>query len=482
LRPFFRVSPTIWLTTKTVFSQVFALLLFAIQAPVLGPRAFGLVSIVMIFVGFCEAVPSEAVADSLISIRNIEDEHFDSVTTVNLGVSLLFGVFVFVGAETFAKLFGDPELASMLRWMSILPAISALAAAPTAATKRDMQFRPLALRSIGSIAVGGIVGLILTLAGAGVWALVWQALVTRLVATVVLWSAVPLKFRFGFSSRHLRELARYAAPTVLSRIMSWLASQTPRFILGLLWGATELGLFSLAARLSDLLMEVAVVPRYVVARVELRRFASDSIALADALRSIVTLMSVLCFPLCIGGAVIVPTLFHVWLDPRWYGAIIPTQLMLLTSMALITHYIAGATLLAANNQAAEAFASIVQTVTTLIVVLVSAPFGITVASAAMSGRPFALLALPISLLKRYCGLPARVMLRAQLPALTAALAMGTGVWLLRIQLETVLSSAILLPILAVAGVAIYAILIALLLPNLAGQFMRITSRRGIDTR
>jgi O-antigen/teichoic acid export membrane protein len=216
--------------------------------------------------------------------------------------------------------------------------------------------------------------------------------------------------------------------------------------------------------------------------VELRRFASDSIALADALRSIVTLMSVLCFPLCIGGAVIVPTLFHVWLDPRWYGAIIPTQLMLLTSMALITHYIAGATLLAANNQAAEAFASIVQTVTTLIVVLVSAPFGITVASAAMSGRPFALLALPISLLKRYCGLPARVMLRAQLPALTAALAMGTGVWLLRIQLETVLSSAILLPILAVAGVAIYAILIALLLPNLAGQFMRITSRRGIDTR
>jgi O-antigen/teichoic acid export membrane protein len=59
------LSATSWLTTKTVFSQVFAILLFAIQAPVLGPRAFGLMSVVMVFVGFCEYLKSDGFASSL---------------------------------------------------------------------------------------------------------------------------------------------------------------------------------------------------------------------------------------------------------------------------------------------------------------------------------------------------------------------------------------------------------------------------------
>ena len=118
-------------------------------------------------------------------------------------------------------------------------------------------------------------GLILTLCSYGVWALVWQAIVTRLVSTVVLWLAVPLKFRFGFSGSKLQHLLRFALPTLLSRVMAWATSQFPRLVFGLYWGPTELGLFGLASRFCDILMEVGLVPRYVVARLELRRFAAD---------------------------------------------------------------------------------------------------------------------------------------------------------------------------------------------------------------
>ncbi len=97
------------MTAKTVFTQVFALLLFAIQAPVLGPKAFGLISIVMVFVGFCEYVPGEAAAESLISIRRIEDEHFHTMTVANVVLSLLIGVAVFAGARRIAGWFNEPD-------------------------------------------------------------------------------------------------------------------------------------------------------------------------------------------------------------------------------------------------------------------------------------------------------------------------------------------------------------------------------------
>ena len=472
MKLFKRLSPTSWLTTKTVFSQLFAVGLFAVQAPVLGPRAFGLMSIVMVFIGFCEFVPCEAAAEALISVRAVERRHFDSMNTLNLAFAALFGAAVFLGADRCAELFGDAELAPILRWMSVLPALTAVCAAPTAATKREMEFGPLALRSIVSLLVGGLVGLALTLAGYGVWALVWQTLVTRLVAAIVLWYAVPLKFRLGLSPRHLGELVRFAAPTLLSRIMSWGGPQIPRFVLGLFWGPSQLGLFSLAGRLSDILMEVAVVPRYAVARVELRRFAADPAGLADGLRKAAMLMSVFCFPLCVGAAAVVPTLFHVWLDPRWAGSIVPTQFMLLGCMAAVTHYCAGATLLALNFQVAEAIASIVQTVTTVLVVLVCAPFGITVASAAIAGRPFLLLPVPLELLKRRCGVLNRDILGPQVPALIASVTMGAGVWLLRVQIEPHLGNMLVLAILIAAGAALYGLMIAVLMPTLTAQFLR----------
>jgi O-antigen/teichoic acid export membrane protein len=470
-RPIMKLSPTSWLTTKTVFSQVFALALFAIQAPLLGPRAFGLISIVMVFVGFCEYVPGEAAAESLISIRAIDERHFSTMTTANVVLSLVIGALVFLGADTIAHWFGDPEVARMLRIMAILPAISAFAAAPTAATKRDMQFGPLALRSIGSVVLGGLVGLVLTLTGAGVWALVWQALITRLVSTVVLWYAVPLKFSLRFSRSHFGDLVQFAFPTMVSKFLSWSCQQIPRVMLGRYWGSTDLGLFSLAARLGDLLMEVAVVPRYAAARVELRKHVNDPAELDAALKRMLTLLTVFCFPLCVGGAAVVPTLFHVWLDPRWAGAIVPAQAMLLTCIALVTQYMGGATLLAMNFQRSEALVSIAQTVATLVAVAVCAPFGVVAASVGIAARPYVLLPLTVSLLRRRCGIAPASVFRPQMPALAASLAMGGCVWLLRLALGGVMSDAAALPLLVVCGGVVYVLLVKLTMPDVVAQFV-----------
>jgi O-antigen/teichoic acid export membrane protein len=468
-----RLSPTSWLTTKTFFAQAFGLLLFAVQAPVLGPRAFGLVSIVMVFVGFCETVLCEAAAESLISIRKIDNGHFNVMNTANALIAVLCGAIVFVGAPSYARLFHDDQLIPILHWMSVLPLLSALAAVPTAATKRDMQFQPLALRSILSVFVGGIVGLVLTLTGAGVWALVWQAIVTRLVAAVVLWWVVPLPFRLGASAQRLGDLVTFALPTLLSRTMTWVTGQIPRLLLGLYWGPAELGLFSLAARLTDVILEITVVPRYAVARVELRKFADDPLGLQRATGDLLRNMSVYCFPICMGGIAAAPALFHAWLDSRWYGGIVPAQLMLLMCVAFTTHYCIGAALLAMNLQRAEALTSVVQTLVTVVVVIASAPFGLIPATAAYAGRPIALLPLPALLLRWKSGVPIGTVLQAQVPVLLIAAAMGAAVWLLRVVLEPLLNSVVLLGVLGVFGAIVYTALVFKFLPESAAPYRRL---------
>src|SRR5882724_8139632 len=97
VKVFPRLSPTSWLTTKTVFSQLFALLLFAIQAPVLGPKAFGLISIVMVFVGFCKNVRGGAPGEALFWLRKTDEGISTTLPTANVLLSGPIEIGVFGG-------------------------------------------------------------------------------------------------------------------------------------------------------------------------------------------------------------------------------------------------------------------------------------------------------------------------------------------------------------------------------------------------
>jgi polysaccharide transporter, PST family len=481
-----RLPPTVWVTAEKIFTQLFGVLIFAVQAPILGPHAFGVVAVVMVFVGFWEAVPGTAFIDALLSIRAIEPRHFTTVTTVCILVCLGFGAVIFGCAGPLTKTLGDPQLAPVMRAMAVLPLIHAFSIAPTAAAEGQLRFRSTALRTTAGLFAGGVVGLALTLAGVGVWALVFQGIVQRCVAAVVLWLAVPAPFRLGISRRHLREVVGFAWPVAFARTMSWSAGQVPRLILGFFVGPTELGLFTLATRLNDIVLQVAVGPGAVVARVDLRRFESAPEALGKAVRRVFRHISFVTFPLCVGGAVVAPTLFHAWLNPRWYGAIVPSQIMLLLGTLYVTIYGAAVLLLAINRQKWEAALSTAHCLGVMVAVAIAAPYGITAAAGAIAALSLAMLPLPIIVMRRQSGIAFSDILSPQLPPLAGACLMGVVLLVLRQPIEAAFPSATALSLEIVLGACLYAVPIAAMLPAPALRAVRLVvstvrERRGSET-
>jgi len=286
-------------------------LLFAIQAPLLGPKAFGLISIVMVFVGFCEYVPGEAAAEALISVREIEDEHFHTMTAFN----------VLLSRDRRRRFHHGPAHCRLVRRPGtdpppalhvVLPAISAFAAAPTAATKRDMEFRPLALRSMGSLSRRNP-GIDLDAVRAGVWA----------------WSGRPSSRGWWIH----RPLVHRAAPVRHAVLRAPLSGAGP--LCGadhavalphlelqpdssgdarLYWGSTELGLFSLAARLGTSSWRWRWCPVRGGAR-RTAKVRGGSRRTVGRARAHLHVHDRVLLSTMRGGAAIVPTLFHVWLDP-----------------------------------------------------------------------------------------------------------------------------------------------------------------------
>lgn len=461
-----RFSPTTWVTLQTVFTQVFSVAVFAIQAPLLGPRAFGLIAVVMIFTGFCELVLQEVATESLISMHELDDRHYATATTVNGLIGAILGLGLFAVGGTLASLYGQPQLAPLFRTMAMLPVLSSIGAAPNAEAKRGMEFRVLAIRMIAGVTCGGLAGIALTVAGAGVWALAWQTIIQRAVSVTALWTQSELKFQLSLSRPHLRQLLPTAASFLVSRSMSWASTQLPRLVLSIFLSTTELGLFSLASRFGDLLLQAIVVPRYAVARVQLRGYIGNVAAVNTATASLLWRMSVLCFPACLGGAVLGPLLIRVWLNPKWYGAIIPSQFLLLATVSTVSFYGGSAALVALNQMKWDALVSVLQTVTMAATALIFGRYGLIAVSLALAVRAFALIPLQIGLLARRCGVRARNFLGSQaLPLVAAAVSAGC-VWRLEGRTEALLGSAKALLVLGALGMVLYVGVLVALKPQL----------------
>jgi O-antigen/teichoic acid export membrane protein len=465
------MSPASWISAQNLLAQIIGIALLAVQAPLLGPRAFGLMALVMVFIGFCDTVLQVAATDALISVREIEDEHYATIMTVSAALATAIGIGVLIFARGIALFFDEPKLEAMLRWMALLPLVSVLASAPSAASRRELNFRPLVIRELAGMIVGGIFGMALALLHCGVWALVVQTIVQRVLNVTILWRLVAVRFRLGFSAAHFSELWRYAGPMMVSQMMSWSAAQIPRFFLGFYLGATDLGIFSLASRFNDIVVQTTVVPPYMVARIQMREFITERSGFDSAVRRLLQRMAFLCFPLCIGGAVAMPVLIGAWLDPRWANGVVASQLMLLGAMPYVSHYGLSAVLLATNNQPQIAVNSTFQSITTAAVVPIFGALGLTAATAAIALRPLASASIPLVMARRHCGISTKLVLQAQARVLGAAIIMGGVVWLLRSLLVSHIGGALLLPILIAAGALSYAVFIRYLAPDLARSYV-----------
>jgi PST family polysaccharide transporter len=460
-----RLSPTAWVTIERVFGQAFGLLLFVVQAPLLGPHAFGLLATAMVFVGFWEAVPGAAAIDALISIRDIERHHFSAVTLMASALGAVLGVGLWVLSKPLAASLGDPGFVPIMHAMAVLPLIQALTIAPMAAAQRDMRFDSLTIRSVISLAAGGLVGLAAALAGFGVWALVWQSLVQRIVAAVVLWVIVPTFVSTSLSRRHFADVARFAVPNMFSRVMSWGSGQVPRLILSMVLGPTKLGVFTLATRLHDIVAQVAILPKATVARVDLRQFATRHDGLGTALRNVFLHIGLVTFPMCVGGAAIMRPLIDVWLDPRWHDAIFPCQMLLLMGIPFVAIYVSASLLLAFNFQRLEAVICTGQSFATIIGVWIAAPYGVSAAVMAMVVVAAATLPVVVIVMWRECGVRIRDILLPQALPLLAAIVMGAAILLCRPWLESrlPLRSALLAEV--ALGAVIYTTMAAAMAPR-----------------
>jgi PST family polysaccharide transporter len=418
------LSPTAWITVDSLTQQVLWLILFAILAPILGPRPYGLFAIVMVFVGVSEFILLEGSVEALVTVDDLDYLHTTTANLASCGIALAFALVICVLAPAIALLFHDEEIKLLIWTLAPLPVLSSLSATPIAVLRRSLKYKQLALRSIAGLTLGGIFGIVLAIAGAGVWALVLQVVAQRIAELTIAWISVPIRMGFKWSGTHFREISPVGKNLFTARAMIFAGGQLPRLILGYTLGPTEVGLFTLANRFLDIIVHTTVSPRSAVGRIELRHAEVGSAEFERIYSKMVQNVSVLSFPIFFGAAALAPDLFRIWLDQRWLAGAIPTQLIIISGLPLALFYCFDAALLAGNLSTVLKRMAKLQALTITATVLCAAPFGLDVVCLSLAARQWALLPIFLVLFGRACHTPSYSAIRPSLLSLIGAITMA----------------------------------------------------------
>ncbi|HKQ43981.1 MAG TPA: lipopolysaccharide biosynthesis protein [Rhizomicrobium sp.] len=416
-----------WSTLERVATQGISFVVVLLLAKLLGPHSYGLVTLAATIALLGQMLLGETFSQALIQEKTIEPAHTSSLFWLLAGFGLLATGGQYVCADEIAKIFDQPALAPILRALSPLFLLTGLQAVPAALFKRELNFRALAAASTFGTLLGGAVGLALAFTGFGIWSLVANLLVQNTIVTVTIWRKSEFFPALEFSRSHLHGLWSYGQYTLLLRIAAFTANQSPRLIVGYLFGPAALGAFSLGLRIVEILYQLLVIPATNVMVPMIARIRETPDRLVKAILDATQLVAMIAVPVYVALAITAPIVIPMFFGEQWLASVLLVQILsvygVIGSCGLIWQSIVGG--LGRPDIALRT--TVLAAITSVAVLFLAARWGLTAAAVAFVLRGYITLPFMPIVLARLTGIPAARQYRALVPIAAAALIMAVTI-------------------------------------------------------
>lgn len=311
----------LWAFGENAGVAALSLASFVAMARLLDPADFGVVALASVFVVCFNLVVGSTLADGLVQRNVIGREHCDTAFwgTVALGAGLAF-VCIFA-ARPIASILGEPGIAKVLPWLAAVPLAGAFGAVPTALQRRRLSFRLMALCNLTGRITGAVIGVIMAVGDFGVWSLVGQQVATAVVANAGILLISRWRPGMQLSLRCLKDLSGFGAHVSASQVVSVAGEQMIVLVVGVMFGSTMLGHFTVAWRMVQLIKALVAGTVYHVAFSAFSRLQDDRPALTRAFLGATQISCLVGFPLALGlAAVAEPAVLGLFGD-RWSASV-----------------------------------------------------------------------------------------------------------------------------------------------------------------
>lgn len=328
------ISNMFWRFAERMGAQLVTFVVSLILARMLEPEAYGLISILLVFITLADTLVTSGFGNALIQKKNADQLDFSSVFYFNIVFSLAIYALVFCAAPIVEKFYGTDysQLCVALRIMALQIPITAINNVQQAYVSRNMAFKKFFFATLWGTIGSAIIGIALAWMGAGIWALVAQYLTNSIIGTLVLWFSVRWRPLRSFSFSRLKSLLQYGWKLLVAGLLDALYNDLRTLLIGKLYSSEDLAYYNRGKQFPGLVVDNVNTTIISVMFPAIATIQNQKQEIKALCRKSVQISSYVIVPLLIGLAAVAEPVICLLLTDKWLSAVPYMQIFCLVYM------------------------------------------------------------------------------------------------------------------------------------------------------
>lgn len=418
-----------WNTIERFSSQGIQFVLTIVIARILSPDDYGLVAMLSIFMAIAQTLIDSGFGNALIQKKDRDEADYSTTFYFNILVSSFIYLILFLMAPWIATFYSQPTLISITRVFGLVLVINSFSIVQQARLTVVLDFKKQAFASLLSVVAGGAVGVWMAYHDFGVWTLVWQALISAVCRSLVLWIYARWMPHWLFSWTSFRSLFSFGSKIMLSAMLHTIYTNMYSLVVGKVFNAVELGYFNRAYTLGQFpVQNFSNIVFKVVYPIQCR-YQNDKEKFNYLFVNSLRLSCFFIFPLMTGIVILAGPLVQILLTDKWLPIVPLLQIVCIAQMWDPVMRLNASVLDATGRSDYRLYSEILKKVVAFAILFLSIPFGIRVMCVGLVLYSFADMVIIIGYSRKITGIGYRRQFRSILPFTLLAAGAGGLTWI-----------------------------------------------------
>ena len=423
------LNGTLWSYASFFSAKLIVFISTIVLARLLAKDDFGVMSYALVVMSFLDILSDFGIGQAVIFYKDDEDTS-NTAFWLGLGISAVLLAATWLAAPLVGQFFNDSRAVLATRALALTFPIDAVGNIHNMLLQKRFSFGKKFIPEFVKAFFKAGISILLAVLGYGFWSLVIGQILGALAADVAFWWVMPWRPKLHFAGRAANKLITYGGSLVVVDVFSIIYSNADYLLIGRFMGAVALGVYTLAFRIPDLVINQMC---NVISQVVFPVFVNlqDEVeALRKGFLTSVRYIALITVPLGLGLALVAEPAVQTLFTDKWIEAVPVLRAISIYSMLLSLAYSAG---IVYKAQGRPNVLSLVEFVRALIAVPALIWVVLSVGTIEAVGWTQAAVALVMMAVDLYVAckmlkLPFQAIANALAPAVLCGLAMSLAVW------------------------------------------------------
>lgn len=229
-------------------SKVINVVALFVVLKLISPEAFGIASIVLAIFAVVQAVTELGLGVAIVQAKSLTRRETDSLFWLSLMMTVFLYGLIYAGAPLAAAFYNQPLLTPLIQVHGLIIVIFTFYLVPRNMLKRELLFKEIVIIDNVALLSSSVIMLILAYMGFGAWAIILGEVGNRIGQLILAHIFYPYWPKIQFNFSEIKDRVQFGLYATGSRLLYNLYSNADYLIVGRIFGAEAVGIYTLAYR------------------------------------------------------------------------------------------------------------------------------------------------------------------------------------------------------------------------------------------